>query len=276
MRALWTQLLPSDDERHIGYAVDSVAFETVFAVAPIVIVGVIATAAGGQAALGVGAILVTGASIALARTPASRRWRSAPRVGRGHLLGPLRSSGVRTMLIVSLGLGGCFGEVEIGIAAFGRAHGDTALMGVLLGVWSVGSVAGGLVLARRAPARDPLRRLLLLLSALAVSNAALGFLDSPLALGAMITVAGAWVAPIYSTSNVLLGELAPAGMLTETFGWTITATTVGMTTASPISGYLIDTFSPSTALACAAVPVALATLLVFGRRGSVRVRTEAV
>jgi MFS family permease len=271
MRALWNVLLPADEARHIGYAVDAIAFELVFSLAPLVVVGVIATLAGAQVALLTGAVLVAAASIALARTRASRTWRPTPRTGRRHPLDALKSPGVRTMLVVSLGLGGCFGQIEIGLAAYGREHGNTALIGALLCVWSVGSVVGGLVLARRPPARDPVRRIMWLMVALTVWNAALGFVASPLLLGATLAIAGAWVAPIYSTENGLLGQLAVPGALTETFGWTITATTVGMTTASPIAGHLIDAFSPATAMGASAIPVGVAAIVVVARRGTLRV-----
>lgn len=270
VRALWPVMLATEDERHVAYAVDASAFETVFTVGPLLLVGLIATLAGTSAGLLAGAALVTIGSIGVGRSRPSRAWRPSARSGERHLLGPLRSPAVRTLLVVSLGLGGLFGAVEVSLAAYGQARGGPALIGVLLALWSAGSVAGGLLIARLPASPQPSRRLLRLMATLAATDALLGLLQSPWALGVMLVVSGIWVAPIYATASTLIHALAPAGMLTETFGWTVTATTLGMTIASPIGGHLIDAFSPSVALGCSALPVLVAGAVVFARRARIQ------
>jgi MFS family permease len=268
MRALWDLLLHTEEERHVGYAVDASAFEIVFTIGPLIIVGIIVTLAGPTVALLVGAALVAFASAGFARSRPSRAWRPEAHDGVRSPFGALASPAVRTLLVISLGLGGCFGAIEVALAAYGRAENNTALIGVLLAVWSLGSVVGGLMIARCGRATNPTRRLLWMLAALTLGNALLGLMPSSLTLGLMLVAAGVWIAPIFATASLMFVDVAPAGMLTETFGWMATATTVGMTILSPIAGHLVDVDSPAAALAASAVPVALALGVVALRRGT--------
>ncbi|MDQ8043496.1 MAG: MFS transporter [Solirubrobacteraceae bacterium] len=275
MRSLWSVLLDRDEERHVGFAIDASAFEIVFTVGPVLFVGFIATVASSSAAFGVGALLLVLGSVGIARSAPSRAWQPEPHDDSRSFFAALRSPGTITILLVYVGLGGCFGSIEVALAAFARANDAPSMASVLLALWSAGSVAGGLVLARAGASGDPARRLVVLALLLAASNGVLGLLHDPVVLGAVLVVAGAWVAPIFGTASTLTAAVATPGTLTESVGWTVTATTVGMTSAAPAAGAVIDATSPGVALSAAALPVLVAGLVTWLRRDTLAGDGEA-
>ena len=66
---------------------------------------------------------------------------------------------MQTLALVLLAVGVLFGAVEIGVAAATTTLGATAAAGPLLGVWGVGSLAGGALAARGARRGAPPRAL---------------------------------------------------------------------------------------------------------------------
>lgn len=268
MRALWDEMLGDEDERHVGYSLDAVAVEAVFTGGPLVLVGGVAAALGPSAGLLVAAALTLGGTLVLASRPPSRRWRpSAERGGAGGF-GALRSPGVRTLMLVTLGAGGSFGMIELGTTAYARAEGSLGLVGVLLAVWSIGSMLGGVAIARVRAPRRPALRLTAFLLLMAVGNALLGLAGSTLALAVVLFFAGASIAPTMATANGAMGLAAPDGTITEAFAWTIGAVMIGLTIGSPVAGFIVDHGSPAAAMAASAVPPGLAALAVWLRRGS--------
>lgn len=265
MRTLWDVLLTGDEERHVGYAVQAAAVEIVFTGGPLVIVGGIAGVFGPSAGLLVSAFLTAAGTVVFAMSPPSRAWRPhADRVP--DFIGALRSRGVHTLMIASAGAGGGFGAIEIGVTAFSREQGQTALVGVLLAVWSVGSLVGGLLLARARPAADPAMRLVFMLAATGAGDALLGLAPNAWVLGAWLFVTGGAIAPTFATGNATMGAVAPAGMMTEAFAFTIGAIMVGSTISAPIAGLLVDHVSAEAALSFSGAVPALAAVLVWVRR----------
>ncbi len=267
MRTLWDLLLESDQDRHVGYALEAAAVEVVFTGGPLLLVGVIASAFGADVALLVCAALTGGGTVAFALSGPSRRWRPSPdRIP--DPFGPLRCPGVWTMLLISLGAGAYFGMVELSVTAFGRAHGDLSLIGLLLAVWSIGSFVGGMVIARVKPAANPPRRIVLFMLAMGLAAALLGVVDSTIALAVVLALTGAWIAPVFATANGLMGAVAPQGTLTEAFAWTTSAIMLGFTVGSPSAGYLVDHVSLHAAFAAASLPCLIAAALVWLFRGT--------
>lgn len=265
MRALWDVLLTREEERHIGYAVEAGAVELVFTGGPLILVGAVAGVFGPSAGLLAAAALTAFGTLAFAMSEPSRRWRPSA-LREPNLMGALRSRGVHTLMIVSAGAGGSFGAIEIGVTAFSRAEGRTALIGVMLAIWSIGSLFGGLAIARMRPAVNPARRLVGCLVLMAVGNGLVGLADSPVVLGILLFIAGGSIAPTFATANAVMGQVAPEGMITEAFAFTLGAVMVGLTIGSPAAGYLIDHVSIGAALSFAGAPPAIAAAFVWQRR----------
>lgn len=268
MRALWDDLLQTDQERHVGYSLDSAGNEVLWIGSPVLIIGGIAATAGPSRALMLCGFLIGAGGLAFAATRASRRWRASTTERSGGMLGAFASPGIVTLFIASIASGWHFGCVELGLAGYSR-HYD-ANLGLLVGLWGVGSLVAGLAMTRVKPSTDPPRRLAWLLLSLAAAACLFGLAPSLAALTAVLLVGGAGIAPLFTTINGALGDVAPVGTLTEAYGITMTGVMIGATAVAPLSGLLIDHVSASAALAFAGVGPVLGALAVASRRATLR------
>jgi predicted MFS family arabinose efflux permease len=137
--------------------------------------------------------------------------------------------------------------------------------GLLLGLWGVGSLAGGIAAARLGGGVTGGRSFALLLAALSVGHLALAAGSGRLAVTAvLITVAGTMIAPVLASAYAMVDRAAPAGSITEAFAWLATATAVGTAAGAAAGGALVDRAgSPSgfVLAGVAALTAALVTLL---------------
>jgi predicted MFS family arabinose efflux permease len=154
-----------------------------------------------------------------------------------------------------------FGGVEVAVAAsFGA---DAA--GPLLGLWGIGSLLGGLAAARFGGGARNAAGLALILVALGVLHALLALAGSPLALGAIILLAGSTIAPTYATAYAMVDAVAPAGTATEAFSWLATAIAIGTAAGSAGAGALIDFAGPQAAFAAAGLSALFAATIALSR-----------
>ena len=173
--------------------------------------------AGPPLTLGVAAVVSTRAALlvaagglllgtaAFAREPASRAWR--PAVERAASRGALAAPGMRTLTIVLTAVGVVFGAVEVGVAT-----GQGAGAGPLLGLWGAGSLLGGAAATRLGGGARTPGGLAGVLAALAAGHLALALAGgSAMALGVLLVVAGAAIAPTYATVYAMVDDIAPEG-----------------------------------------------------------------
>src|SRR4051812_28316239 len=131
-----------------AFAVEASAVELTWVFGPPLVLSAGALFSTGAALAGAGLVLLA-STAAFAAHPSSRAWRPATNVSRPRG-GSLRTPAMQTLALVLLCVGVLFGAVEIGVAAASDALGATAAAGPLLGVWGVGSLAGGALAARAA------------------------------------------------------------------------------------------------------------------------------
>ena len=274
LRTLWPQLLRRRDELiPAAFALDSVAIELLFTMGPLIAAVVIALASPASALVLSAACSLVG-TIAFVRRPPSRDWRPEEKSGVHGPLGPLRSAGVRTIVLSSVPVGFCFGAVEISLPAFAEQHGTRELAGVLLATWSVASVAGGLAYgARRWP--GSLGSIYLWLSALLP----LGYFPalvapSVAAMALLILPAGLLIAPLGAAGNELIGRVAPAGAVTEAYAWPVTAILVGFAAGTAVGGFLVEVSSWRACFLAAAAAAALGAAVVYRFRGTLAVSLQ--
>jgi MFS family permease len=258
VRALLPALLPDAGAARAAYAVEATATELTWIAGPPLALALGVACSTGAALVAAGVVLVAGTA-AFAAQPASRAWR--PEAGESRPRGgSLRSPAMRTLIVVLLAAGVLFGATEVGVAAATKALGSSAAAGPLLGLWGVGSVLGGLVAARVGGAQRP-AGLARILGPLAAGHLALaGAAGSVAGLAAVLVVAGAAIAPTFSTVYAMVERAAPAGTLTEAFSWLATALAIGSAAGSALGGALADHAGPEAAFALAGGAGALALL----------------
>jgi predicted MFS family arabinose efflux permease len=267
LRTLWPALLGSDPGRtHAAFALESAALEATYIAGPVLIAGAIGSQSTAAATLTCAALLLAG-TLAFATHPASLAWRSgaAAAPGRG---GALRSPGVRTLMLVFGLIGATFGAVEVAVPAAAEAAGAAGATGLLLGLWGLGSLLGGLATARRGAPADPVRRLVLLLAALAGGHLTLVAAGSAPALAALLLVAGVAIAPAISTAYSLVGGVAPRGAVTEAYTWLATGIAGGVAAGAALAGVLAEADGAGATFALAAATCAGAAVLGALRRGT--------
>ena len=258
MRALWADAVRGP-ALATAYSLESVVVELCFVLGPLLVASLTvafdpaAPVLASAALAGVGAIWLSVTKRVGAVRPHDER--------HGSRFGPLSSPAVRALLLTVAGVGASFGAVEVAVPAFVEQEGGRASSaGVLLAVWSAGSIVGGLVyggLDLRTPHRSQLP---VLVTALAIGTALPLLATGTTTLGLALFVFGTTIAPFSACNSVLLGQAAPAGTVTEAFAWSTSMIFGGAAVASAASGLLVERSGPTAAL----VVTAGAGLLALG------------
>jgi Major Facilitator Superfamily len=275
-RGLWTQLVPAGPVRSAAYAYEAISLEVFFILGP----GLAGLLAAGPWWPGTGTVAgaatMLAGTVAFTLTPAVRAWRGDRdgREGRG-LLGAIRVPGMQTLVIAAFGFGVTVGVVEVAVPAAATLAGRPGLGGLLISLWSVSSVAIGLLYGVRPWPRATHQRpaaLLLGFSLLLSLPAAAG--GGLVQLAVALFMAGALITPQVTTYSIVIEAVAPHGSVAEAFGWMVTAVTLGLAAGQSASGSIVELAGPPAAfLAAAGAGVALAAA-VWLRRDTLRPRAE--
>jgi MFS family permease len=239
MRALWGDLV---DGRQLptAYSLESVVVELCFVVGPLV-VGALAVLAP-EAGVVASGLVAGGGALALAANPRVRA--VVPHEARPtSLLGPLVNPVVRACLLNVLWIGTGFGTIEVGVLAFVEEHGQSrSAAGLVLAVWSFGSILGGLVYGGLHLASPAARQLPLLVTVNGLAAVLPVLSPGVVVLGLLLVAAGSTIAPFSACNSVLLGGNAPRGTVTEAFAWNGSMIFGGAAMGTAIAGVLVDTY----------------------------------
>ncbi len=148
-----------------------------------------------------------------------------------------------------------------------RDFGTTPMLGLVLVLWGLGSLVGGLVygaLSRDIPARW-------LLLALALVTAPMVLATSALQLGALALLAGLLCAPTITATVDEMARIVPAQVRGEAMGWHNSFLTAGGAIGAPLAGWAVDQYGPGAGFLAVAVVgglVAVVAFAVLGRRSA--------
>jgi MFS family permease len=265
VRALWARFEPR--VRPTAYALDAIGTEMVFVVGPAT-VAALAVLASPAVAVVVAGVLAVGGALAIATSPAMRAWVpvDGPRVG---AFSTVLAPGMPRILLSGSALMFGFGALEVAIPAFADTTGSPGLSGVLLAVWSLGSVAGGLWFGARVVSINLPRQYRWGLLGVTIGLAPLAAVSSPWVLGVLLFLGGTAIAPTLTVQNSLVGSIAPAHATTEAFTW-LSTIAFGMSAvgAAGAGAVIESSYGVSGALLLAAVGAALAVAVTLlpGRR----------
>jgi MFS family permease len=265
VRALWSRVDPA--VRPTAYALDATATELVFVAGPTAVAALTVFATPAVAMLVAGVLAVVGA-LGIATSAAMRAWvpTDGPRTG---VLTTVLAPGMPRVLLSGSALMLGFGALEVAVPAFADAAGSPGLSGVLLAVWSLGSVAGGLWFGARVVSASLPRQYRWGLLGVTIGLVPLAAISSPWLLGALLFLGGTAIAPTLTVQSSLVGSIAPAHATTEAFTWLSTIAFGASAVGAAVGGALIEGpagVSGSLVLAAAGAGLAVAVTLVPGRR----------
>jgi MFS family permease len=260
-RALLREVFGEPSVRDTAYALDSVVQELVWVTGPLVVALVVGFSSPEVAVLLVAAVCIVGTTLfvfsPLARGSDRRRQNHERRSGvlsnqeLRRLLGPV--------LLIGMGLG----ATEVGLPSLALHAGSRPSSGLLLAIWSVGSVIGGLWYGARVWNSTLSRRHRMLLFAAIVFTA-------PLILARTIPegmigslLAGLTIAPVFSCQYALVGRAVRPGSENEAFTWVSASLIAGLAAGSAIGGASIGAGGVSApfVISCLATAVAAALSL---------------
>jgi MFS family permease len=237
VRALWPVVAPDMVTREAAYALDATTQEIIWTVGPM-IVALAVDLVSVNAALATCAVVTLFGTLLFAGAPLAREWQGAgPRSIPG---GALSSAGLRALLLTVVLTGMVIGALEVGLPALAAQLGSASSAGLLLAVWSFGSMCGGVLYGARSWGRSMSVRHERLLLGLVVLLAPLLLARSLGAAIALSALAGLGLAPMFSCQYTLVGALAPRGSIAEAFNWQVAALVAGVALGSALSGGLID------------------------------------
>ena len=255
VRALLGEMVTDPTTRETAYALESVVQELIWITGPMIVAVVITLLAPAGAVLVSAGVCVAGTTLFI--TSPRVRESAAPRAVR-RVQSAVRSRELRAMLGPVAMMGAAIGLIDVGIPALALHAGSRASTGVLLALWSVGSLCGGLWyggVSWRLPLSDRYRWLL---TAAVACVLPLAFARTiPEGMVASL-LAGVTIAPVFSCQYALVGRSVTAGSETEAFTWVAAALMAGLAAGSSLSGVLIGDIGLSAPFvaACAAMGVA--------------------
>jgi MFS family permease len=248
-----------------AFALDALLLELAFIFGPLLAAG-IATAISPEVAFLTGVALQAAGGLGVAASPHSRAWRPEPREPGVRRKGALAGAGIRvlvlTLALTAVGLG----VLEIAIAAFAEEHATRDDAGWLFALWSAGSLAGGLWYGAREWRLPSHLRFLVVTGVLATGLAPLPLAGSMPVFAVLVIVAGLGLAPSTAAAYSLIGELAPAGAVTEAYSWQIVGYVAGSAVGAWLAGVIVEHAGVGAALACAPLATAVGLLLALARR----------
>jgi hypothetical protein len=260
VRALWARTDPA--LRRTAYALDATTTELVFVLGP-ALVALFAFSIDPVAAIATAGVAGVIGAVSINASAPMRAWQPA-RGSRGGVLTTVRARGLPRLLTSAAAVMVALGALEVSITAFADAAGRPGAAGVLLSVWAVGSVLGGLWFGARTVRSTLPQQYRWSLLAVALGMAPLVLVSGPLQLGAVLFVGGSVIGPMFTVQNALVGALAPPRASTEAFTWLSTVTFGAAAIGAAAAGAIAEgAWGVTGALALSLAGAALALLVAL-------------
>jgi MFS family permease len=263
VRALLRDVVVDPATRESAYALESVAQEIVWILGPFLVALMVALTSPSVALLLLGVICVSGTLLFVRSPLAATRQTHNQTHERGHVLssGPLRSL-LGPIALIGFGLG----ATEVGLPSLALHAGSRSASGILLALWSLGSMLGGLWFgSRRWRSSLPTRYRTLLITGVACSAPLILARSIPAgALGAL--VAGLTIAPLFSCQYALVSRTVTPGSETEAFTWVTSALVGGIAAGAAAGGAVISSGGVGAPFALGCLGTLTAALIALASR----------
>ena len=271
VRALLREVIDDLDVRETAYALEAVIQEVLWITGPLFVALVIAVSSPDVAVALLGAVCLGGTLLFL-RSPLLRPGTADADTGadRRTRRSALASPELRALLGPVALTGTGLGAIEVGLPSLALHAGSRPASGLLLAMWSLGSMAGGLWYGARAW-RSPLARRYRILLVLAVLCTAPLIAARSIPAGVVCSLlAGVTIAPVFSCQYALVGRSVSPGSETEAFTWISAALIGGLAAGSALGGVVIALGGVSAPFVVSCLATTMAALLAVGFRAPIR------
>jgi MFS family permease len=256
VRSRWTALLVSGPILLTAFSIESIIDELIFIVGP-TIAATTSVKIHPAAPQVIGIFLLAGGGLWLASMRSSEPpVNTQPgKPGKPVIL----QNGLIYLWGVHIASGVFFGAVETSIIAYTKIAGKPIYGGIVIALWSFGSLIGGVVYGGMH-FKSPLHKQLIVVSFLLVpATAAMVFVNSIFMLALLTIAAGIGVSPLLIASAAITQRRSPVGRTTEAIASMYAGIGLGFAFALAMAGWLIDNRGTSYAFSLGA----LAALVTF-------------
>jgi hypothetical protein len=282
MRANWRRLTAGTSLKPRAYGLDSVVEETLYLIGPL-IAGLLVAVGPARWALVLTAALLLAGTLGMAASPPARHREPATGgtpAARGKLFdpGPLRSPGLRRLLAAVLAVGAGTSVAYTCLAVSAQDHGKPGAAGLLEASLAVGSVAGGLLWARREHDRRHSRQLAMLAGVLAAGLTLASAAPGLVTLGFVLCATGTALAPVYVVAYLAADDLAGEGSATEAGTWVNVATNAGSAAGAALAGIIAESLGagPGFLAGGAVLAVTAATVALSARQPATALKAQGM
>ena len=238
VRSRWSTILHKPGQLTTAYALESAVDEFVYIVGP-----VLSTVLGTAVHPATG-LIISIASLAVGGILFLSRRDSEPAIIPHDPSAPresvIRKPVVLVMAATYIGMGMTFGAMEVSMVSFTEELGTPALGGILLALFSIGSLTAALVYGARTWRRPTWQ-----LFVIGVVLMAIGMSLFPLAfnvwtMAIVILITGLTCAPTMTNVNVIIQKSVSPAKLTEGLTWMSTSISLGVSLGTAVAGPAID------------------------------------
>jgi MFS family permease len=260
-RGLWPRIL-SEEQTQVVYGLEATAQEFIFIAGPAA-VALVAGLASARVAVIVSGLTGLAGALAYVTAPPFKEANRTIRKEKGTRVlfgtGVVRYAAVGACLILG------FSMTEIATVDFVGGRSASPKAGVVLAVWSFGSLVGGVWFG--AASEKVSDRSLATMVAIAASGLALSALSPDVfGLGVILLCSGAAIAPTLARLYTRMGAVAPEGATTEAFGWLAVGFLGGSSIGSTLGGLSVDGIGPRWTFLLAGAAVLCAVPIIAVRR----------
>jgi len=240
VRSRWSTILHKPGQLPTAYALESAVDEFVYIVGP-----VLSTVLGTALHPATG-LIISIASLAVGGALFLSRRDSEPAIIPYDPGAPresvIRKPVVLVMAATYIGMGTTFGAMEVSMVSFTEELGAPALGGILLALFSIGSLTAALVYGARTWRRPTWQLFVIGVIAMAIGMSLFPVAFNVWTMAVVILVTGLTCAPTMTNVNVIIQKSVSPAKLTEGLTWMSTSINLGTSLGTAIAGPAIDAF----------------------------------
>lgn len=275
VRARWSKIYTGTPQLRTAFAMESLVDEIVFIAGPPLATFLAYQVAPSAALLVATTVLAIGSTALVLQRSTQPIPSGLAAVGRrGTAIG---LPGMAAVTGIFMFVGGVFGSFEITTIGFAQQHGIKGLTGLLLALYSTGSLIAGFAFGATTLTAPLPRQFIAATVSLAVVSAPLALMTTPWLLGGAAFIAGFAVAPVLISGMSLIEHIVPNNRLTESMTWTSGGLSVGLAGGLLLSGLIVDATTASAAyLVTSGCALAACVLALAVRKDLARAYRESL